>query len=69
MHKEADIQLMDFIELPKSSRESFFVHVVAMNDVIMHVKADLEQLGTSTVRRPVNLLYNYSELVRTLENL
>ena len=69
MHKESDVQVMDFIEIRQINAISYNVHVVSMNDAIMHVKADLEQLGTSVISRPVNLIYNYSELVRTLESL
>jgi len=68
MHKEADIQVMDFIILG-DNRSEYHVYVFSMNESMMHVKSDLDQLGTSTVPRPANLKFNYSAMVRELESL
>jgi len=68
MHKESDIQVMDFIVLDNKYSE-YHVYVYSMNDAVMHVKSDLDQLGTSTVPRPIKLKFNYSAMVRELESI
>ena len=66
MHKKSDIQLMDYIEMVES-RKTYHVYVYGMNDTIIQVKSNLDELGTSSVRRnTLNMTYNYSELVREL---
>ena len=66
MHKKSDIQLMDYIEMVES-RKTYHVYVYSMNDTIIQVKSNLDELGTSSVRRnTLNMTYNYSELVREL---